>query len=141
MSHKTPEITATALNRNVCGHEGSTLNDNIRIHSDDRDSSGGAHLYQINVFQPCQSGGLMLTGRSFVQFQNGPLKETGHNGISDEALLAYGPPVPLKDLVRGARSTRATSAPCCLATGARPGSGLPSVPVALAVSPMTKISG
>ena len=30
----------------------------------------------------------MLTGRSFVQFQNGPLKETGHNGISDEALLA-----------------------------------------------------
>ena len=51
-----------------------------------------------------------------------------------------GRPAAVRPSLR-AISARATYWPCCLATGATPGSGLPSASVAAAVSPMTKISG
>jgi hypothetical protein len=66
--------------REITGHhEGSILNNHIRIESDDRDENGGAHVYTLRI------------GESFeniIKFQNGPLQEAGLNGISDEALIA-----------------------------------------------------
>lgn len=71
--------------RRVHGHEGSTLNDNLSIMSDDRDENGNASIYCIDVVGGApQSGGM----KCMIQFQKGPLKEAGHNGISDEALIA-----------------------------------------------------
>jgi hypothetical protein len=73
------------LVRAVHGHEGSTLNNGIVITADARDENGGSHTYLIDVTGGApESGGMQCE----VSFQNGPLQEAGHNGISDEALLA-----------------------------------------------------
>lgn len=75
----------TSFPRIITGHEGSTLNNAISINSDERDESGGAHRYVARIDNPPH---LMPSVCCYVQFQKGPLKEAGLNGISDEALLA-----------------------------------------------------
>ena len=52
---------------------------------------GGAHhVYQIDAVVPAQTSGEQdkLIDRAVISFQNGPIKEFGVNGISDEALFA-----------------------------------------------------
>jgi hypothetical protein len=70
--------------REVHGHEGSALNNAVKITADDRDESGGSHFYTATVSE----GGLEKWSCPLPPFQKGPLKETGLNGISDEVLLA-----------------------------------------------------
>lgn len=72
--------------RQISGHEGSTLNSDISITADDRDDNGGAHSYQIQFPEAHDSE--ELGGIIDIKFQQGPLQETGYNGITDEALIA-----------------------------------------------------
>lgn len=60
------------------------LNNALLIHADDRDQSGGSHTYEMAITLPY--GNVKDAGR--IEFQKGPLKEAGLNGISDEALIA-----------------------------------------------------
>lgn len=65
--------------REIITHKANGLNDAIRILALDQPGAGGAnHVYEI--------GGAGATVR--IEFQNGPVKESGFNGISNEALLA-----------------------------------------------------
>ena len=70
--------------RIVHGHEGSALNNAIQITCDARDENGGSHHYAIRLH--ADTG--VFDGEQRLQFQKGPLKEAGMNGVSDEALLA-----------------------------------------------------
>lgn len=67
--------------RQLTSHKMNGLNDAITILVTDEPGDGGAnHEYQINLGE--------IQDVCHVQFQNGPIKETGFNGISNEALLA-----------------------------------------------------
>lgn len=71
--------------RTITGHivEGDSANHQLTITVLDEPGQGGAcHDYEIGDHSP---GGRQL-GR--VTFQNGPIKECGVNGITQEALLA-----------------------------------------------------
>lgn len=70
--------------RIVTGHEGSILNNAIQINADERDDSGGSHRYEINIHKTDGQ----VPGFQVVEFQKGPLLESGHNGVTAEALLA-----------------------------------------------------
>ena len=72
------------LVRAVHGHKGNTLNNGIKIDCDARDENGGSHIYRLRV----NAQGEHYSAEQEIEFQNGPLQEAGHNGISDEALLA-----------------------------------------------------
>lgn len=58
----------------------SPLNKSARIFADERDANGGSHVYAISV----DNGKKMFT---LPSFQNGPIKESGFNGITEEALI------------------------------------------------------
>jgi len=75
---------AKELVRTVHGHEGSALNNGIKINCDARDENGGSHVYRLRV----GAQGEHFSSDQEIEFQNGPLQEAGLNGISDEALLA-----------------------------------------------------
>jgi hypothetical protein len=83
--------------RSLTDHKVNGLNEAIEIAVLDEPGSGGAnHHYEIVLFD---SDGAP-TGQSInIVFQNGPIKETGVNGISNEALLAV-----LVDRMRGFQS-------------------------------------
>jgi hypothetical protein len=70
--------------REIHGHEGSALNNSLIISADDRDESGGSHIYDMAL--RVGSGKYRYAGH--IDFQRGPVKEAGLNGISDEALIA-----------------------------------------------------
>lgn len=67
--------------RQLSSHKLAGLNDAIEIYVLDEPGAGGAnHRYQIstpNSRTACE-----------ISFQNGPIKEAGVNGISNESLLA-----------------------------------------------------
>ena len=75
--------------RELHDHKLTGLNEAINIAVNDHPGPGGAnHDYVIIVpKQVSESGAKELSGLR-IQFQNGPIKETGINGISNEALLA-----------------------------------------------------
>lgn len=63
------------------------LTKNVEIHAVDEPGPGGAcHLYRVDYISP--SGGGTVGGSRDIDFQNGPIKESGANGIPDEALYA-----------------------------------------------------
>lgn len=65
--------------KEITAHKANGLNEAITILALDKPGAGGAHhVYEL--------GGAGATVR--LEFQNGPVKETGLNGISNEALLA-----------------------------------------------------
>ncbi len=64
--------------REITAHRGSLLNNAITINGDERDANGGSHTYTMVVGKEVQQ----------IDFQNGPTKEAGLNGISNEALIA-----------------------------------------------------
>jgi len=75
---------------------GDSANHQLKIEVLDQPGQGGAHhLYKItglntktNVSDPFVALGCAPAEHSTVLFQNGPIKEFGVNGITQEALLA-----------------------------------------------------
>lgn len=68
--------------RQLTSHKVNGLNDAITINVTDDPGDGGAnHEYNLTLEGGTSDG---VT----VVFQNGPIKETGFNGLSNEALLA-----------------------------------------------------
>lgn len=70
------------MSRQITTHKVNGLNDALAINVLDEPGAGGAcHEYRIvlesNTNVNCR-----------ISFQNGPIKESGYNGISGEALLA-----------------------------------------------------
>jgi hypothetical protein len=72
--------------REITAHKVEGLNESIKIEVLDDPGPGGAnHRYRLTFGA---SGDEYFSGEEFVEFQKGPLAETGPNGISNEALLA-----------------------------------------------------
>ncbi len=70
------------MSREIHSHKVNGLNEVLRIEAIDEPGSGGAnHAYAIT---PTVGNALGVR----IDFQNGPLKETPPNGLSNEALLA-----------------------------------------------------
>jgi hypothetical protein len=69
-------------NRELTSHKVNGCNDKLRIWACDEPGAGGAHhVYTIDNSEPNGRGAV-------IQFQNGPVKEVGTNGVTHEALLA-----------------------------------------------------
>lgn len=75
--------------RELTSHKVAGLNDDLTIDVLDEPGQGNAcHVYVVNY---CLNPGTTEGGVSRmaeIKFQNGPVKEFGINGISNEALLA-----------------------------------------------------
>lgn len=74
--------------REVTSHKLNGLNDALKISVMDELGSGGAnHIYEIASTAPALTG-LPAISPQTIFFQNGPIAESGVNGISGEALVA-----------------------------------------------------
>lgn len=72
--------------RQIHDHRLNGLNDALAITVLDAPGPGGAnHKYEIDII-----GGAPTSGgsKTLIEFQNGPIAESGFNGISNEALVA-----------------------------------------------------
>jgi len=68
---------------------GDSVNHQVTISVTDEPGSGGAnHVYSVEWDTPKGDGNCGQIGQLLVQFQNGPIKEFGVNGVTQEALLA-----------------------------------------------------
>lgn len=92
--------------RELTSHKVNGLNEAIDILVLDEPGDGGAnHQYRLATIDqpddPIPDGrfGHKATDRGVVRFQNGPIKEAGVNGISNEALLAI-----VEDRLKGFQS-------------------------------------
>ncbi len=81
--------------RELSDHKITPANNELTITVCDEPGAGGAnHLYRITGFDPTTNPSDLLAepeddiARIFILFQNGPIKESGVNGITQEALLA-----------------------------------------------------
>lgn len=89
--------------RKLTDHRVNGLNEAITINVLDELGQGGAcHEYEIRLYSPAGSGlpraatgdmevfpdGSSESSVCRISFQNGPVKEAGFNGISQEALMA-----------------------------------------------------
>lgn len=81
--------------RKITDHilEGDSSNHQLEIEAQDAPGQGGAnHLYRVTGFDASPNASNPLSGHNFTEqwilFQNGPIKEFGVNGITQEALLA-----------------------------------------------------
>ncbi len=82
---------AQSTTRKLTEHIVNPTNDKLEIHVTDNPGSGGAsHRYEIHGFDSSSnpSGPAPEGSRIVVLFQNGPIKEAGVNGITQEVLLA-----------------------------------------------------
>jgi hypothetical protein len=81
--------------RELTGHVVNEANDRLKITVEDEAGAGGAnHLYMIRGFDTGSNPSCPFTARhgqpsqhATVLFQNGPIAETGVNGVTHEALL------------------------------------------------------
>lgn len=70
--------------RQITSHKLNGLNDSLEIAARDEPGAGGAnHEYRISV-----SSGSPLAKATIIDFQNGPIAESGVNGVSNESLVA-----------------------------------------------------
>lgn len=90
--------------REITSHKVNGLNDKIEIVALDEPGDGGAnHDYQIKLVDG--GFGLMDPAKASsveyyaISFQNGPVKKSGFNGISNESLLAI-----VEDRLKGFQS-------------------------------------
>lgn len=84
-----PDLRINNMPREITSHKVNGLNEALHIRVVDEPGSGGAnHKYEIAI--PLQESPLDDLKESVlaINFQNGPIKEAGVNGISQEALLA-----------------------------------------------------
>ena len=74
--------------REITSHKINPCNDTLRIQVMDAPGAGGAcHHYTIDGYKP-ENGGVGLPTSTLIAFQNGPINESGVNGVTHEALLA-----------------------------------------------------
>jgi len=79
---------------------GDSANHQLKVEVLDDPGQGNAcHLYRISGFDTESNPGDQGENRTMVLFQNGPIKEVGVNGVTQEALLAI-----LIDRLRGFQS-------------------------------------
>jgi hypothetical protein len=72
------------MHREIKTHALNGLNESLRLYAADERGSGNAnHKYSIDIFK--EGEGVEVVE---INFQNGPIKEAGVNGISNEVLLA-----------------------------------------------------
>lgn len=72
--------------RNITDHKLNGLNDAINITVLDQPGPGGAnHEYRLDLVEGAPTSGGM---EAVIRFQNGPILESGFNGLSNEALVA-----------------------------------------------------
>lgn len=70
--------------------------DPLKVQVEDKPGQGGAHhRYAVSGFDVSQNPSVrtepsvdISPGKQIILFQNGPVHEFGHNGITNEALLA-----------------------------------------------------
>lgn len=78
--------------RELTDHKVNGLNEHIQILVTDEPGQGGAcHEYEMHLMADPSPNTPKLTVKNWTQkisFQNGPIKEAGVNGVSQEALLA-----------------------------------------------------
>lgn len=73
----------------ITSHKVNGLNEALKVMAKDEPGQGGAHHRYVIEWQACAvEGPAMDPHWNPVVFQNGPIKEAGVNGISNEALLA-----------------------------------------------------
>ncbi len=73
------------MSRLIHDHKLNGLNEAIEITADGPGPGGASHLYKLDLTAGApESGGQQLT----ISFQNGPIKEAGYNGFTNEALIA-----------------------------------------------------
>lgn len=72
--------------REITSHKVNGLNDAIKITVEDEPGQGGACHEYLMVLEASADGS--CKGALKIRFQNGPIKECGFNGFSQEALLA-----------------------------------------------------
>jgi hypothetical protein len=78
------------MSREITDHKVNGCNEVIQISAEDGPGPGGAnHLYVLSL----------PDSETWLRFQNGPIKESGTNGITHEALLAV-----VVDRLRGFQS-------------------------------------
>jgi hypothetical protein len=72
--------------REIHGHEANECNRAITIEANDQnpDNGNASHRYEVSI------NGLRRTAYNpqFISFQDGPIKEVGINGLTQEVLLA-----------------------------------------------------
>lgn len=78
--------------RELTSHRVNGLNEALKIYVLDEPGQGNAcHAYAITFYDErykCERSPLANNGRNcLIGFQNGPIQESGPNGISNEALL------------------------------------------------------
>lgn len=77
------------MSRRITTHEVNGLNEALLINVLDEPGHGGAcHEYQIRRWVHGEGDQYDDAEMCLIKFQNGPIKEHGPNGISNEALLA-----------------------------------------------------
>lgn len=81
--------------REITGHKVNPANDTIDIMVTDQPGAGGAnHAYRVKGFDlsknPSAGNGVVHDGstQSMIYFQNGPIPESGVNGVTQEVLIA-----------------------------------------------------
>jgi hypothetical protein len=75
--------------REILTHKVNGCNESLKVMAVDPPGSGGAnHLYEIHADESKVTLGDGVTVSVLVEFQNGPIKEVGVNGVTNEALLA-----------------------------------------------------
>lgn len=75
-------------------HETNPINASIRIEADEPDAENGNASHHYSLTYPGSIG-------QEVRFQHGPIAEVGHNGVTNEALLAL-----VIDRLRGFQSSK-----------------------------------
>lgn len=109
--------------RTITDHKLNGLNDAIDITVLDDPGAGGAnHNYRLDL-----TGGAPGSGGSYlnINFQNGPIKETGFNGFTNEALLAV-----VIDRMRGFQGMNPVTDKQVADGSAPPGADQPRAPFA-----------
>lgn len=72
--------------REITDHKTNGANGELTVKTVDAPGSGGAHHhYEVTGFTPDATLG---HGAVHIEFQNGPIKEAGVNGLTHEVLLA-----------------------------------------------------
>lgn len=75
--------------RKIDHHKLNEVNNALNITVLDKPGQGGAcHEYKIECDGSVASEGAIAHSAQTISFQNGPLKENGVNGITNESLLA-----------------------------------------------------
>lgn len=86
IKQKSPNHAVLPTHVAIPGEDAGSVNPDLLIQAVDAPGSGNAHhLYHIAHNLPQGGPGVKLHA---VKFQNGPIKEAGINGLTNEALLA-----------------------------------------------------